>query len=201
MKISKLCLTLAVAGVIGLASMDAFAARVRKPCPAGTYSKAGATSLAGCIKCSTLGINKYSASEGASACSTCQGGKIANAEGTGCIDTCKKGYLLVNGKCIACTAENKKAGFICDGTTEFTCKKGYYKAGTTCKTCVKNAESCTSGTDFVCKQGFFKRGTACVACPTGAGVESCTPEGFTCNVGFYENKTTCTKCEAGYYCE
>jgi len=53
----KLFIALMMAGV--LVSVDA-AAATRKACPAGTYSKAGAKSLADCIKCSTLGANRYS---------------------------------------------------------------------------------------------------------------------------------------------
>ena len=192
-----------------LVSGDAFAAKM-SACPAGTYSKAGAKSLADCISCATLGTNRYSKTEASSTCATCPNGKIANEDATGCLDSCAKTQLLSSDKCVACPT-----GYKCNGTALFECLDGYYpgevrietNAKTTspriekrCLRCPTNATTCTSPRDFICKEGFFKKGTGCLACPKEN--VKCTQDGFTCKDGWYENmdKGTCAACPAGYYC-
>ena len=199
-----------------LVSVDAFAAKM-SACPAGTYSKAGAKSLADCISCATFGTGAnvgryYSATAASTKCTLCDGGRIANEDATSCVDKCRDNQLLTANGCGNCPT-----GYKCNGTAAFECLDGYYpgekvttikksngktttKKAQTCLACPTNALKCTSSTDFTCKEGFFKKGTGCLACPKESA--TCTQDGFTCKDGWYENtdKGTCAACPAGYYC-
>ncbi len=159
----KLFIALMLAGV--LVSVDA-SARVKKACPAGTYSKTGSTSVADCIKCSTLGEKRYNDQTGQSTCKTCSGNQIANAEGTGCVAGCKDNQLRGVGTNGKITCSTCPANATCDGSENFTCKTGHYKSGKTCKKCPANA-TCTE-TEFTCNAGYEPNGTTgCKTCEAG----------------------------------
>lgn len=185
------------------------------PCPAHSWSKAGATSAYECA---------------------CQTGYVRDSGKYTC-NTCASGYhKITNGYCEKDTNEstNCAANMYWDSTAKrcYSCPEGYHSAAgsvnkTSCKITVPEGTELVSGALSSCKPGYYRAGSreityggslSCSACPAGkyargynntscstceagtvssAGSSSCT----TCAAGTYAaaGSSSCTPCRAGTY--
>ncbi len=164
---------------------------IKEPCPAGTYSNAGASS---CTPCEAGTYSTGNAAE----CTPCQEGSYCPAnEITGLYDskvTCPEGHKCPAGSTSATACE--VGTFSNEGASSCTpCNAGQYQDEAGKSSC----KPCSAGT-YTPADGVAH--TSCTDCDagdiSGEGAIKCTK----CDAGTYENgdRTACVTCECGYYC-
>ena len=155
------------------------------PCPAGTSSLSGGSSLASCTPCPA---STYAASVASAVCTSCPAGFSSSIVGasssTVCIG-CSPGTYFSAGSCVACAPGSAYAGL--GGLACVACPAGFFAGGSGNKVCTP------------CASGTYSAAASSAVCTAVAAASGCAAGSYGPLAATSSAAASCTQCPAGTF--